>query len=198
MEMTAENLTEKYIRKPARVCPGCGSNRVWLPVTGGMRCLECKPPEGEPKAVLIAVEVGGGLRWSEPSDFDDEIASTILDDSSSTPEITTKPVPHNRDVFVSTRLDWFSQPISKITEYGDEETELIFRKLDERYFAWLYSRVLALEPGDRDQAIQLLWRIVVEALNSGVFQPVMLNQELWPTRVPAWYEGPVLPERCEF
>lgn len=184
-------LAEKYIGKPARVCPGCGSNRVWLPVTGGLRCLGCKPPEGEPEATLIAVEVEGGFEWSKPSDFDTACETEV--EPVRRPHQATKPVARNRDIFVSTKLDWFSLAISTLTDFADEETEQVYRKLDERYFAWLHSRVLVLGSSQQAEAISLLWGIAIEGLNAGMLPPAMLSRGNWPIVVPEWYEGPVSP-----
>ena len=194
METTAENLMEKYVGKPARVCPACGSNRVWLPITGGMRCQVCKPSKSDYETVLVAVETEAGLRWSKPSDFDDEIGGTIPGGPKPNPPgplVTIKPIPHSRDVFVSTKLDWFCLQISTMTDFADEESEETYRKLDERYFAWLNVRVMSLDKNQQIEAISLLWEIAIEGLNAGVLPPAMIDKDNWPVSVPKWYRGPL-------
>ena len=183
-------LAEKYIGKPARVCPSCGSNQVWLPVTGGMRCSVCKPSKRDSETVIVAIKTGAGFRWSTPSDFDVE---EVVNEIQKPKEFwhTKISISHTRDVFVSTRLEMFCHPISSLREYSDEETNQVFRKLDDRYFAWLVSRIQGLQGDQRIEAVRLACEIVIEGVAAGVLSPGLMNQSNWPNHIPSWYEGPV-------
>lgn len=57
-------VSEKYVGKPAKRCPRCGSTSFIVNVMGGLVCSSCFP--GEAQLRLSAVDDGSGrLRWQE-------------------------------------------------------------------------------------------------------------------------------------
>lgn len=195
----------RYLNKPARICSICGSPIVALLASGAIRCPSCTPITEEPVGKLIAIEsVRGRYTWQEAGDWDGDgvqgpgeaIASVAMSryppQRSSTSAAPLRPVERTREVFVSTRLGWFvigdGSWVASILEVVNEDE--IFRRLDELYFAWLYSRVLRLPSDHQPEAMSELLEIVIEGINAGVLPPTMIERENWPRNVPAWYEGP--------
>ena len=210
-----QSIAEKFLGKPARACPACGSTRAYIPPTGGLRCRTCRPPDGTPAVELIATPDGSVQRWQvfnpddqfgEPSndptpqpsnEAENPSRSNTATYDATRDESLPDRAPHTCDVFVSSQLNWRVEPVGEFAEiFEPDET---YRKLDERYFGWLYGKVMSLPESSRDEAVRLLMRICCEGLNAGVLPASFVSRNQWPTFAPATYIGPLLfAEHCKF
>lgn len=66
----------------------------------------------------------------------------------------------------------------------------LWRRLNQRYFAWLVRRVDRLAGEVRREADTALAEIAVAAFDAGVFGEWVLDDRWWPRVPPAGYEGP--------
>ena len=107
-----------------------------------------------------------------------------------------------RLVVVSTRLDWFAAGLRspwlldiEVTQDTASFAAGMYRRLDQRYFAWLCQQVDLLPWGIREQGLRDLDEIGIAAFGYSVFGGWVLDRENWPRRPPVGYLPPRPPPR---
>lgn len=194
----------KYLYKAARACPTCGVNLAYVLPTGALRCRGCFPTRDETVTQLIArPDENGKLVWQQAGDWGDEepgglVAKSHSPDPDRPPTSSAcqlAPPSHTRNVYASTKLDWFLIDLGTgwdnlVEVVNDGE---VFRRLDTRYFAWLYRQIRQVaDEAVQREATNILHEIAIEAVAAGVLPVAFCDRDCWPESVPPWYRGPVV------